>query len=132
MQDLHNNIGFVQSIRSQVVTAAVNGSSADLQNFNSAEFMIDLGTFAGTTPTATIKLQESEDNVTFTDISTEDILGGALPVIDTTNDESVHKRGYLGNKRYVRGIVSATTGTGPSLPMSITVVKGHARKYPIS
>lgn len=131
MQDLHSNIGFSQSLRPQAISVAVNGISVDLQGFDSAEFEINLGTFAGTTPTATIKLQESVDGITFTDIVTAELLGGALPVIDTTNDEAIIKRGYFNNKRYVRGIVSAVTGTTPSLPMSISVIKGHARKYPI-
>lgn len=131
MQDMHNNIGFSQSVAPQAVTAAINGSGVDRANFDSVEFEINLGTFGGTTPTATIKLQESDDNSTFTDIVAADILGGALPTIDTTNDVAVHKRGYIGNKRYVRGIVSAVSGTTPSLPMSITVIKGCARKYPV-
>lgn len=131
MQDLHSNIGFSQSLRPQAVIAAVNGLSVDLQGFDGAEFEINLGTFTGTTPTATLKLQESVDGTTFTDIAVADLLGGALPVIDTTNDEGIIKRGYFNNKRYVRGIVSAVTGTTPSLPMSISVIKGHARKYPI-
>jgi hypothetical protein len=132
MEDMYNSIGLTSSIRAQAVTAAVNGAGVELANFNSATVVFDLGTFAGTTPTATIKIQESDDNVTFTDVAAADLIGGALPGIDATTDETVYKRGYIGIKKYVRVIVSAIAGTSPSLPMSAVVIRGHARTYPVA
>lgn len=133
MRDLYNNVGVSASIAAQTVTAAVNGASVDLQGFESATFSLDLGTFAGTTPTATIKIQESADGTTFTDVAAADLLGGALPASFAAADAAkTYKRGYIGDKRYVRAIVSAVTGTGPSLPLSVTVIRGHARHNPVS
>lgn len=132
MQDMYNNVGILSSIAAQAIAAAVNGVGVDLANFNSATVILDLGTFAGTTPTATIQVQESDDNVTFTAVADAELIGGVLPAtIDTTNDLTVYKRGYNGIKRYLRVAVTAVTGTGPSLPASATIVRGHARKYPI-
>ena len=51
--------------------------------------------------------------------------------LDTTNHQSIIKRGYTGGKRYVRGIVSAVAGTSPSCPLSLQVVRGHAAFRPI-
>ncbi|MFC4768736.1 hypothetical protein [Effusibacillus consociatus] len=131
-KDLYNNVSPAQSIRAQAVAAVLNGTGVNLSGYESATILIDLGTFAGTTPTATIKIQESSDDATYTDVAAADLLGGALPAtIDTTNDETVYKRGYIGSKKFVRVIVSSIAGTGASLPMSAVVVRGHARHMPV-
>ena len=57
MRDLMSNIGPAQSLRPQVVTAAVNGSGVDLLGFGSAALILDAGTMTGTTPSETIKWQ---------------------------------------------------------------------------
>lgn len=132
MRDLANNLGPAQSIRPQAVTATLNGTGVDLRGFDSALLQLDFGTFAGTGPSATVKWQESDDDATYTDIATADLIGGAVPAITPTNDEAIIKRGYAGTKRYVRAIVSAISGTGPSLPMSATVIRGHASQQPVA
>lgn len=132
-RDLYNSVSPASSIVAQAVTATVNGTGVDLQGFESADVLIDLGTFAGTTPTATIQIQESDDNSTFTAVAAADLIGGALPAtIDPTNDVALYERGYIGTKRYIRVAVTAVTGTSPSLPMSAVVVRGHARSKPAS
>lgn len=132
MRDLASNLGPAQSIRPQAVTATLNGTGVDLRGFDSALLQLDLGTFAGTGPSATVKWQESDDDATYADIATADLIGGAVPAITPTNDESIIKRGYAGTKRYVRAIVSAISGTGPSLPMSAAVIRGHASQQPVA
>ena len=130
-RDLYNKVSPASSILARTVTATVNGIGVDLQGYESADVLIDLGTFEGTTPSATIQIQESDDNTTFTAVAAADLIGGALPAtIDTTNDDTLYERGYLGRKRYVRVAVTAISGTGPSLPMSAVVVRGHARSMP--
>jgi hypothetical protein len=131
-RDLYNNITAAASIGAQAVTAALNGSSVDMANYASAVVLLDLGTFAGTTPSATIQIQESDDNSTFTAVAAADLHGGALPgTIDTTNDAQLYERGYIGQKRYLRVAITAIAGTGPSLPLSAVIVRGHPRKAPI-
>lgn len=131
-RDIYNELSEVNSINAQAVTATLNGTSADLQGFESAQVLIDLGTFGGTTPTATIQIQDSADDATFAAVAAADLQGGALPdPIDTTNDAQLLVRGYIGSKRYVRVAVTATGGTSPSLPMSATIQRGHARTQPV-
>lgn len=128
-KDLSQVLAPVKSITPQAVTAALNGTGVDLQGYESAVVLLDLGTFAGTTPTATIQIQESSDNTTFTAVAAGDLVGGGqLATIDTTNDLTLYERGYVGSKRYVRGAVTAIAGTGPSLPMAVTVVRGTPRR----
>jgi len=126
MRDLASNISPAASIVAQAVTATLNGAGVDLRGFDAAAVILDLGTFAGTTPTATVKIQESDDNAAFTDVAAGDLIGGGqLATIDTTNDVAVYERGYIGAKRYLRVAVTAIAGTSPSLPMSAMVVRGR-------
>lgn len=129
-RDIYNSLAPASSIAAQAVTVTTNGTGVDLQGYESADVLIDLGTFGGTTPTATIQVQESDDNSTFTAVVTADLIGGALPAIDTTTDATLYERGYKGVKQYLRVAVTAIGGTTPSLPMSAVIVKGHARSKP--
>jgi len=129
-RDLRSNLNAAQSIAPQAVTAALNGAGVDCANFASVEIELNLGTFAGTTPSMTLKIQESADNSTFTDVATAELNGGALPTIDTSNDVAILTRGYLGGKRYLRVRVDAISGAGASLPMAATIRRGNPRKAP--
>lgn len=131
-QDLYSSLSPASSIAAQTVIAPVNGTGVELSGFVGSDVLIHLGTFGGTTPTATIQIQESDDNVTFAPVAATDLIGGALPAtIDTTNAATLYERGYLGIKRYLRVAVTAVGGTGPSLPMSAVIVRGGARKQPV-
>lgn len=134
MRDLSSNLGPAQSLRPQVVTAAVNGTGVDLQGYDSAMLVADFGLLGGTTPTETIQWQDSDDNATFANIAAADLVGGASSTItlDPTTDESIVKRSYIGTRRFVRGIVSAVSGTGPTCPISLSVVRGHPAQAPVA
>lgn len=130
--DLYHNIAPVQTIAPQTVNGTVDGAGVDLSGFLAVLFEINAGTISGTDPTVTIKLQESDDNVTFTDIADSDLLGGSGTItINENNDDQVYRRGYMGMKRYVRAVVSAVGGTGTGLPLSVTVIKGRPRHAPV-
>ena len=129
--DVRSQVSAVASIRPQAVTAPVNGAGVDLAGFEGALILVELGTFAGTAPTATIQVQESDDDATFSPVAAED-LDGALPAtIDPTNDETVYELNYKGRRRYIRVAVTAVGGTSPSLPMSAVVIRTNARKQPV-
>lgn len=129
--DLYHEMSPASSIVAQAVTAPVNGAAVDLQGFDGALILIDAGTFSGTTPTATVKIQDSPDSTTWTDVAAANLIGGALPAtIDTTNDVTLYERAYRGVQRYLRVIVSAVTGTTPSLPLSAVITRSNARKKP--
>jgi hypothetical protein len=129
-RDLVNRVSPAQSLKAQVVTAAVNGSGVDLQGFDSAVFVVDAGAITGTTPTITPRAEESDDNATFTPIAATDLDGGLLVNIATGADNVIQKRGYLGAKRYVRLAISAVGGTTPSAPICGSVVRGHPHLLP--
>jgi hypothetical protein len=61
------------SVAPQSIGGAVNGTGVDLQGAEAA-LRIILNSGAATTP-ATVKIQESDDNSTFTDVADADLIG---------------------------------------------------------
>jgi hypothetical protein len=115
MRDLNSNIKAMPSLRPQSVTAAANGTGVDLAGFESAAVEFNAGAITGTTPSYLFAVQESDDNSTFTVTATN----AGITVV-----------GYMGDKRYIRGIAKTVTGTTPTLLCSATVILGHPRNAP--
>ncbi len=63
-----------------------------------AEVLLHCGT-NGATGTNDTKIQESDDNVTFTDWT-----GGAFSQVTTANDNADYKKQYTGTKQYIRTV----------------------------
>lgn len=129
-RDLSSRIKLMQSISARALTATANGTGVDTNGYGSVVAVLDMGTFAGTTPTATVRLEESADDSTYTAVAAADLQGGALPAIDTTEDDQIVERGYIGSKQYVRFAVTAIAGTSASLPISGSFILGHAASNP--
>ena len=143
MQDLKNNIGVVQSLAPAERGSDANGTGVDLQGFESATVVIDMGA-EGITLSSTnkieIELEHSDDNSTFTDVTSSADVIGATPdssgVIATFDDPAeapaIASVGYIGGKRYIRAVANFSGTHGTATPMSVSVIKGHARKNPVS
>ena len=143
MQDLKNNIGVVQSLAPAARDADANGTGVDLQGFESATVVIDMGA-EGITLSSTnkieIELEHSDDNSTFTDVtSSADVIGatpdssGVVATFDANTEiPAVATVGYIGGKRYIRAVANFSGTHGTATPMSVSVIKGHARKNPVS
>jgi hypothetical protein len=128
MRDLKSNIKRVPTLAPQSATAAVNGTGVDHAGFESAVMSFNCGAIGGTTPSFTLEVQESDDNSTFTAVADKDLLG-AEPVI-TANNAGVFSVGYMGVKRYIRGVVKTVAGTSPTLLIEASVILGHPRSRP--
>lgn len=126
MRDLYNNIGLAQSIAPAVLTATTTGTGIDLLGFNSAALVVSTGAIVGSAVFVP-KLQESDDDSTYTDVAAGD-LHGTFPA--ALSAASVIKVGYRGNKRYVRPVLTLSSGT--SIAASANVVKGDAAKRPVA
>ena len=109
MQDLFNGISVAQSLAPASRTAAGNGTGVDLQGYDAAVVLLDLGAVGGTTPSFTFQVEESDDNSTFTAVADAD-LQGTEPVV-TTSENTVREIGYTGIKRYIRAAITAVSGT---------------------
>lgn len=125
MQDIKNSFDAQTTVAPASRAATVNGSGVDLSNFDSAMVVFQVG--AITDGTHTPKLQESDDNSTFTDVAAEDSLGALTNLASGANQ----RIGYAGTKRYVRAVVTVSGATSGGVYGSL-VVRGHARKYPLA
>ncbi len=103
-------------------TAATNGASYDFGAATSFGFQayLHMNAFSGTD--VTIKLQDSADNSSFTDISS-----GAFTAITTTTPQAqrIAVGGTATVRRYVRA-VTVTTGGVTSVTFSVMLVKNSA------
>jgi hypothetical protein len=118
------------------------GLGVDLRGYNTALVVFHVGA-SGDTLSGSIflelRVQESADNVTFTDVAAADlentiagVLAQARKIDSTGLDEIVHAVGYLGSKRYIRAFVD-TTGTHTNgTPCSAVVVRGLPTYAPVS
>ena len=143
MRDLKTNIGVVQSLAPAERSSDANGTGVDLQGFASATIVIDMGA-EGITLSSTnkieIELEHSDDNSTFTDVTSSADVIGATPdsngVIATFDDvaeaPAVSTVGYIGGKRYIRAVANFSGTHGSATPLAVSVIKGHARSNPVS
>lgn len=126
MRDLKNNIGVDASISpSGNRNASVNGTGSDLKGFEGAVAVFQPGTI--TDGTHTPKVQESDDNSSFTDVAAADQLGTLAALAANT----VQRVGYIGSKRYIRAVVTvagATTGG----QYSAAIIKGVSASRPVA
>lgn len=132
MKDMKSTVDVAKSLEAAAYSATANGTGVDLQGYEGALFVYDMGVFGGTSPTATLKLQESDDNVTFTDVAAADLEGTQPAAITGAADQIIARVGYKGSKRYLRAAITAIGGTSPSLPLSASVVRGAARHNPLT
>jgi hypothetical protein len=121
MRDIHNSTDATQSINPAARTATVNGAGVDIKGAQSAEVEFDVGTI--TDGVHTPKLQESDDNAAWNDVVAGD-QKGVLAAFAT----NVHQRvGYIGNKRYLRAVVTVAGGPVTGGVYGALVTRGHLR-----
>ncbi len=112
-------------------TAAANGAGVDLNTFEGNVIEIVTGSWGGTTPTANAKVQESSDNVTFTDVADSNldgITGNAASFALAAS--SVIEIGYLNTQRYVRVALTAVGGTTPVIRVAANVIRLFPKTAP--
>lgn len=126
MKDLVNRIAAALSLLFAARTATTNGTGVDLANCEGATILVQTGTI--TDGTHTISLQESDDNVTFTNVAAADLIG-TPPAITAPDDDKVFKFGYIGIKRYIR-VVSTVAGTTTGGVYGASVITHGRRKQP--
>lgn len=109
------------SVAPQSIGGAVSGTGIDLAGAEAALIILNSG--AATTP-ATVKVQESDDNSTFTDVADSDLIGTTgNPAGVAQTASAVAKVSYVGTKRFIR--VATTAGTAALF--SAEVIRAHLR-----
>lgn len=124
MKDIKNNFDLVNSIDPDDYMADENGVGVDIREFDGSAVVFSVGTV--TDGTHTPKIQESDDNSTWTDVDTKDQEGSFVDLVSNTNQ----RVGYKGNKRYLRAMLTvsgATTGA----QVAALVVRGMPHHAPV-
>lgn len=100
------------------ITASANGTGVDISAFEGAvKFTLDSSAGGGADHTLDVKLQHSDDDVTYTDIT-----GGVFTQV--TNAAAAYESIILsadGLKKYVRG-VDTVAGTSPTFSRALSMV----------
>ncbi|HEV8035864.1 hypothetical protein [Yoonia sp.] len=136
MRDMISN---VQVIRGAVQTLSGvtpnNSALIDRRGFDALTVYLETGTVtdAGTADGFTMKLQHSDttDASDFVDVPTAGLLansdGGTTVAVtvDATNGVIAGGVGYVGGKRYVRAVVTGTTGTNATVQALAALGKPH-------
>lgn len=128
MRALENDLNPVSSVRHDRQAAAANGTGVALAGYEGALAVLDVAAVGGTTPTATYKLQESDDNSAYNDVSTADMGGDAQPTAFSA--AGLVARGYYGVKKYLRWRLDALSGTSPTATATGQIILGNARHQP--
>lgn len=119
MKDSKNNMDVVPGLAPKVYSTnqVENGAGADLHGFDSAVAVFVSGAF--TDGAFAAKMQESDDDVTYTDVAPAD-QDGALANLSAN---SVVRAGYKGGKRYIRPVVTVSGATSGGA-LAAVVVRG--------
>ena len=129
-RDLYSNISVQTSILPAADrTTTTTGTAVDTRDYDSVVVAIHYGTI--TDGTFTPSLQESDDNSTFTTVAAGDYQG-TLTAGTSSADETVVRLGYIGNKRYVRPVLTASGTPSTGGEFSAVVILGHPHGAPVA
>src|SRR5690606_15848209 len=109
MKDLHNILAAVASLAPAVHAATLKGDNVDLKGYGAAELVVNTGAIVSA-GLYVMSLQESDTTTDgdFTDVAAANLLG-SLPT--SLAASTVYRVGYIGKKRYVRAVITKTSGT---------------------
>lgn len=136
MRDLYRNVLVSQHVNPVNSTVTRTSTTIDLQGFNSAEVVFAIGQSGDTLSGSifwTLKLQHSDDDSTYTDVTTADLQNStATVVIDSSaKDRVAYPFGYLGNKRYLKGVATPTGTHTVGTPIGVLALRAAAAYAPV-
>jgi acetyl-CoA carboxylase beta subunit len=116
MRDGLSNIQVVKGAQQTLSgTTANNSALFDLRGFGSAAFDLHTGvvTDAGAADGFSMKLQHSDTTAAadFVDVPAGEFQGAVAVTDDAADNVIAGSMGYVGNKRYVRAVLTGTTNT---------------------
>ncbi|QIB32686.1 hypothetical protein [Ancylobacter pratisalsi] len=143
MRDIISNIAVASVIAPAAYDADNTPAAIDLQGFDSAMLAIHVGvggiTFSGTNKIE-FKLTHSDDDSTYTAVTIDDVQGIASvgsggivrSLVAAHAAPSITRVGYVGNKRFLKLLADFSGTHGTATPLSVSLVKGHARERPVA
>ena len=145
-REIFNSIKIENVVIAQVLTASATPAVIDMSDASSVDFLVNMGNSGDTLSGSvywTIKLQESSDNSTFTDVTDSESLliaidgekqvGATSIVVDApTVDQKNFVISYKvpGNKQYLKLLINATGTHSNGTPVSAVAIKGTLKVSP--
>jgi hypothetical protein len=137
VKDIHSDFTRAVAIACAVLAADNTPPAVDLRGYDAAEILLDIGvggiTFSGSNKIE-FKLTHSDDDTTYTDVTTADMLGVTVAaggiiksLIAAHAAGAVYRYGYKGGKRYLKLLAdfSGTHGAGTPIAASVLLGCGH-------
>lgn len=126
--DHNHEFVLTQSIVPVLVAATANGTGVDLLGFGTATVVVNAGVI--TDGTHTLKVQDSPDNSTFTDVAAASLSGALTALTSGAGGSATQKVGYLGGQRYIRAVTTVTGSPSTGGVYGVSVIKAGARTLP--
>jgi len=115
--DVHGEIGVFELLVSGARTANVTGSGVDISAYQgNLKIILDSAAGSGTSPTLDVKIQNSADGTTYTDVA-----GAAFAQVTTTASLQSIRLDTRSVKKYIRA-VGTIGGTSPSFNFAVLAV----------
>jgi hypothetical protein len=134
MKDLHSGVSLAVLIGAATLSADNTPAAVDLKGADAAEIILQVGaggiTFSGTNKIE-FKLTHSDDDSTYEDVETADMLGVTVAsggiiksLVAAHAAAAAYGYGYIGGKRYLKLLADFSGTHGSGTPIAATVVKG--------
>lgn len=129
MRHVYDNVKVVASLVPATRTADANGTGVDTQGYENAMLVVSAGDIDTTTgdETYVIELEESDDNLTWSDVSGHDVTITADNEVDQVRISGLN----VARKRYLRAVLNVS-GTTPSFPGTALFLLGGADAGPVN
>lgn len=137
MRDLYHSVLTTQALNPAVSTTTKTSSTIDLQGFNSANVVFLVGQAGDTLSVSlywTLKLQHSDDDTTYSDVTITDLTSGAATVTVNSSalDKTAYGFGYIGNKRYLKAVATPTGSHSTGTPIGVLALRAAAAYRPVA
>lgn len=126
-RDLKSKISIVHAVKPAVIKTTATGAAVDLYGYESCTFAFIVGTVTDGTHTPKIQHSDTTTSGDFADVPADEQLG-TLAAFET---DVIQKCGYIGNKRYVRAVVTITDSPATGAAFGVAVIKGDAARLPV-
>lgn len=128
IQDIASDLKpVVESIAIISADGTTNGNAVDTAGYECG-IMFTAQCVNYTDGTYVVTLQESSDNVTFTNVPDEKIIGSIAAIEALSAEgETLGKLGVFSNKRYVRSVITASDVTTGGAVAITAILRGELR-----
>jgi hypothetical protein len=137
MRDLYHNVLVTQHFNPAVSSVTRTSTAMDLQGFNSANVVFAIGQSGDTLSGSvywTLKLQHSDDDSVYNDVTLADLNNASLTVVvdSSSKDKTAYSFGYQGSKRYLKAVATPTGTHTVGTPIGMICMRGTAAYAPVA